>query len=255
MPPGLDLITQLRQRADSTAIVSDFDGTLSAIVDDPAKAAPLAGVADVLDQLVAGYRLVGIISGRPLSFLESLHLPAGVALVGLYGLEQQVDGRRREHPEGEQCRVVISQVVAEARRDGPAGMRVEDKGLSLTLHYRGRPEIAPAVRSWADAEGERHQLVVRPARMSVELHPPIDMDKGRSLAELIGEVRGACYLGDDHGDVPAFDALDRFASDGGLAVRVAVAGGSESVPELGARADLSVDGPPGALGFLRSLVV
>ena len=89
-------------------------------------------------------------------------------------------------------------------------MRVERKGLSLTLHYRTNPQLAEAVRMWADFQAARSGLLVRPAKMSVELHPPIDVDKGSALIELCraADVRAAMYVGDDIGDLPAFAALD-----------------------------------------------
>ena len=92
--------------------------------------------------------------------------------------------------------------------------------------------------------------------MSVELHPPIEADKGTALAALARTVPGlgaACFLGDDRGDLTAFDALDRLAVEGVVGVRIAV-NSQEAPEELLARADLVVDGPLGALGALRALL-
>ena len=58
--------------------------------------------------------------------------------------------------------------------------------------------------------------------------------------------------GDDRGDLPAYDGLDRLATRGVHAVRVAVAG-AETPPELLARADLILDGPAAVLDLLRRL--
>jgi trehalose 6-phosphate phosphatase len=62
-----------------------------------------------------------------------------------------------------------------------------------------------------------------------------------------------CFIGDDVGDLPAFDALDHLAADGATTLRVAVQT-SESDDEVLRRADLLVDGPAGALDLLRALV-
>ena len=51
--------------------------------------------------------------------------------------------------------------------------------------------------------------------MSVELHPPVAVDKGTVLAELASGLAAACFIGDDAGDLPAFDALDELAEAGG----------------------------------------
>src|SRR5690606_10224881 len=94
--------------------------------------------------------------------------------------------------------------------------------------------------------------VVRGARMSIELHPPIAADKGTALESLVDDLEAVCFIGDDMGDLPAYDALDRLAARGVQAVRVAVAS-SEAPPELIERADLVLDGPPEVLAFLRRL--
>jgi trehalose 6-phosphate phosphatase len=61
-----------------------------------------------------------------------------------------------------------------------------------------------------------------------------------------------CFVGDDRGDLPAYDALDRLAVRGVHTLRVAVAS-SEAPDELIARADLVLDGPAEVLAFLRRL--
>ena len=129
-------------------------------------------------------------------------------------------------------------------------MAVEPKGLSLTLHYRERPEIEPAVVDWAAAQAARSGLVMRRARMSVELHPPIAADKGTAVEDLVADHEAVCFVGDDRGDLPAFDALDRLEARGMEVLRVAVA--SAEVPsDLIERADLVVDGPTAVLDLLR----
>jgi trehalose 6-phosphate phosphatase len=132
-------------------------------------------------------------------------------------------------------------------------MRVESKGLSLTLHYRGRPDLEPAVRVWAEEQATRSGLVVRSAKMSFELHPPIAADKGTALRELTGGLQAVCFIGDDLGDLPAFDQLDVLQASGVSTVRAAVRS-DESPAELLERADIVVDGPAGAAELLRALL-
>ena len=65
-------------------------------------------------------------------------------------------------------------------------------------------------------------------------------------------MEAACFLGDDVGDLPAFDALDRLAAAGLRTVRVGVR--TEEAPAaLLERCDLVVEGPEGALAVLRHL--
>jgi trehalose 6-phosphate phosphatase len=247
-------VEPVARRADRAGVFLDFDGTLSPIVDDPDAARPLPGVVEVLARLAERYRLVAVVSGRPVGFLQPL-LPDGVVVSGLYGLEVVRDGRRVDHPFSGTWREAVGDVVRASAAHGPPGMRVETKGVSMTLHYRTRPEIEQDVRRWASAQAARSGLVARPARMSVELHPPIDADKGTALETLAAgsELGAACFVGDDAGDLPAFEALDRLAATGVQTLRVAAAS-AESPSVLVDRADLVVDGPPEVLTLLQALV-
>lgn len=233
-------------------VATDFDGTLSPMVDDPAAARPIDGADEALTALAATSTEVAIISGRPVDFLASL-FPVGVTLIGLYGLETLRDGERVDFENSGVWREVITDVANAARRNGPKGIRVEPKDLSITLHYREHPEIADAVIEYAAVAAAGAGLRDRPARMSVELHPPIDVDKGTALAELARDHDGpVVFIGDDHGDIPAFDMLDELASAGRPVLRVAVQS-TEMPDDLRKRADLLVDGPAGVVELLRQL--
>jgi len=246
-----ELFAPFFQQPGRAGLFVDFDGTLSAIVDDPAAARPLPDAAEALDELATVFGRVGIISGRPIDFVAPF-FGSSVLLAGLYGLETRVDGERHDHPSSGAWREVVADVAALAAGRGPGGMRAENKGLSLTLHYRGAPEIEHDVRAWAEQQGARAGLVVRPAKMSYELHPPIEIDKGTTLRQFADGLAAVCFIGDDLGDLPAFDALDALALRGAHTVRVGVHSLEES-SELIRRADLSVDGPPGVVALLSSL--
>jgi trehalose 6-phosphate phosphatase len=235
-----------------TALLCDFDGTLSDIVAVPEEARPVERAAAALTALAPRLGRVAVISGRPVSFLEPL-FPAAVTLVGLYGLERRVAGRRRDHADAERWRPVVADVVTALTHRLPAGAQVEDKGLSLTVHYRGAPERESQVADLVTEQSRRSGLDVRPAKMSFELHPPIDLDKGTTVAELARGLRVVAYIGDDVGDLPAFDALDRLADAGTATVAIAVAG-AEPVAALVERADCVLDDPTGAADLLDRLL-
>lgn len=250
-PPHDGVFAPFRDAPATAAVITDFDGTLAPIVADPAAAQPYPGTAEVLHRLAGHYALVGVVSGRPVEFLVS-RLGTGLWLCGLYGLEQRrADGRVEvATADAEVWRPVVASTVGEAR--DRFGDRVEDKGLSLTIHFRTEPSLGPAVRAWADDEAARTGLEPREAKASVELHPPVAVDKGSVIGAAVAGLRSVCFLGDDVGDLPAFDALDRLAAEGVHTVRVGVST-TEAPPELLRRADVVVEGPAGVLGVLESL--
>lgn len=246
------VLEPLRRAPERTAILVDFDGTLAPIVAQADRAAPLPGVAEALAALAEEYAVVGVVSGRPAAYLTA-HLTGSLRINGLYGLESARDGEIRRHPKTEPWEPVVDSVAEAAVASGARWLELEHKGLSLTLHYRTHPQDAGAVLAWATTQAQRTGLELREAKMSVELHPPIPIDKGTVVEELAEGLDAACFVGDDVGDLPAFDGLDRLAMRGMSTLRVAVTT-SESVSEMLDRADLLVDGPEGALAFLRSLL-
>ena len=246
-----DLLAPFRADPDGSGVFSDFDGTLAPIVDDPGAAQPLPGVVDVLGRLAGRYGRVGVISGRPASFLREHLGGRGLYLSGLYGLEYvDDDGEVRAIDDAEPWRQVIEDVVAAA---DAAGLPVERKGLAVTVHYRTDKSREAAVKGWVDEQAAATDLAVHPARMSYELRPPMKLDKGTVLAEAAEGRRQVCFLGDDTGDLTAFDALDRMAAEGVTVVKVGVE--SEEAPEeLLERADVAVEGPGGSLSVLEALL-
>ena len=260
----------------ATLLATDFDGTLSLIVDDPDAAVPLPGAAQVLQSLAGSLGELAVVSGRPVEFLvdrlsgqlsaagqtsadqtaagqsaaDKPGLPDSLTLVGLYGLQQIRHGVRSDHPEAVAWPERVAALAAAAETNGPAGMRVELKGLSITLHYRGQPQLLDQVEQYALELAATSGLVARTARMSVELHPPIDVDKGTVLLSLAQPLAGpVLFLGDDVGDLPAFDALDTLSASG-LQVFKILAQSEESDDELLRRADLILDGPSAMVAML-----
>ncbi|GAC1318040.1 MAG: trehalose-phosphatase [Acidimicrobiales bacterium] len=230
----------------------DFDGTLAAIVDDPPLARPLDGVVPVLRRLTDAYRLVAVISGRPAAFLAEHLAVDNLVRWGAYGLERVAsDGSVIVAPEVRPWQPVVAAAVERARSTVPPGVGVEDKGVALTLHVRNAPEHGAWVRRYAAAEAIATGLVEHDAKMSVELRPPLAVDKGTVVARLLDEsnVTAACFAGDDLGDLSAFVGL----SAAPVAIRIAVRS-AETPAALIDGADLVVDGPEGVLEMLEGLV-
>jgi trehalose 6-phosphate phosphatase len=244
-----------------TVVVTDFDGTLSPIVDDPTTARPLDGVVEVLGRLATTVATVAVVSGRPASFLidrlgTATHDDAGlraIRLFGLYGMESVgPDGSVRLVEEATTWLPVITEVASNLRAHVPPGVLVEVKGAAATVHWRLAPGAEGQVSEQVAELVATSGLVAHPGRRSVELRPPLSVDKGTVLGEIAAGHGAACFLGDDLGDLPAFVELARLRVEGLVTVGVAVIDG-DTAPEVTAAADLTVAGPQGALALLEWL--
>ena len=241
-----EILLPFAQDPGHSALCLDFDGTLSPIVPDPVGARPWPGVPALLARLAARFGLVAVISGRPAEFLhEVLGSPAGVRLVGLYGLGHVGPDARPWEP-------LIADVVERARAEAPPGIYVEPKGFAVTLHWRHAPEAGAWAQAFAAREEAGRGLRVHQGRMSLELRPPLDVDKGTVVRSLVEGMRAVAVFGDDLGDLPAFDALAELGAQGVAVARVAVVD-AESDDLVAARSDLVVKGPAGAVTLLEQL--
>ncbi|MGQ0804461.1 MAG: trehalose-phosphatase [Actinomycetota bacterium] len=243
------------ERPEQAAVLLDFDGSLSRIVDDPAAAAVLPEARAALAALVGRLGLVAVVSGRPVAVLADALALDGVELVGQYGLERRVGGRIVVD---ERVAPYVDSVAAaadEAERELPDLLVERKAGVAVTVHWRTAPDRENQVAAFLDELARRHGLVTYATRMARELRPPVPVDKGTAVESLLAPgFFAAGFAGDDRGDLPAFDALERAASAGRVthAVRIAVAS-NESPPKLLERSDLVVDGPPALAALLEAL--
>jgi trehalose 6-phosphate phosphatase len=249
-------------RTPSRALIAlDFDGTLSPIVDDPAKARAHPGAVPALRRLEPVAGTVAVITGRaaPAAVeLGGLDQVPGLLVLGQYGRQRWEAGALTAPP--------VPPGVAAARQELPAvlsaagapeGVWTEDKGDALAVHTRraAKPQqVLEQLRGPLRELAERTGLVAEPGRMVLELRPP-GSDKGQALKALARERSAAAvmYCGDDLGDEPAFRAVADLRGDGlpGLAV----CSGSAEVARLAELADLVVDGPDGVVALLDALAV
>lgn len=223
----------------------DFDGTLAPIVEDPARARMPPEVRPVLADLTGALGLVAVVSGRPAAFLaEHVRVP-GVALLGLYGMERWRDGHVDADPAAASWRARVQEArtrMQDALR-GADGVWVEDKGLTVAVHWRNAPDREAAedeVELLVAALASETGLCIEPGKLVLELRPPVAWDKARAV-EVAAAERGLAalvFVGDDLGDVPAFVATRAL---GGMAV--AVGGDRETPVELLAVADAVLPGP------------
>jgi trehalose 6-phosphate phosphatase len=258
-PEGQAGLDALVSAPGSALIASDYDGTLSPIVSDPAAARGLPSAIAALRRLAPCIGTLAVITGRPVAEaveLGDLASVPGLIVLGHYGRQRWENGRVTAPP--------APPGVATARRelpgvlraaDAPGGVRIEDKGDALAVHTRGTadPDAAQArLRSPLQALAERTGLVLEPGRRVIELRPP-GTDKGVALTDLAAQrgARSVLFCGDDLGDLPAFAAVRALRSDGILGVTVVSAAPESEVPP--SEADLAVDGPQGIAALLGAL--
>ncbi len=203
-----DVVEMVRSAA-RPLLATDFDGTLSDIVDQPQSARPVPGAVGALGSLSSVGIEVAIVSGRPISFLAEVLTPVpDLQLVGQSGLERSSGGVRTVHPDAEASLPALQSALAEARRRRANGVDVEFKGFSFTLHYREVPDRAVDTDRLADEIAARHQLVVVPGKMSVEVRVPVEVDKGAAVRSLITDHDLVLFAGDDVVDLSAFHQLN-----------------------------------------------
>ena len=247
-------IDALIERPAETVILSDYDGSLSPIVDRPSDAVALPAALDALAALVGRVGRVGIVSGRPIEFLADRLPVPGLVFAGLYGMEVMIDGRRRVDP----AVLPFVDAVAAAADEADerlAGMIVERKaGVSVTFHWRMAPDRADEVLALAAELAARNGLAVLRTRFAVELRPPVAIDKGTVVDPLIAGFAVAAFAGDDRGDLAAFAALGRAVADGRIERACRIGVRSPEMPEaLPDAVDCLVDGPTGLVELLAAI--
>lgn len=258
----------LVRAAAETIVGLDFDGTLAPIVDDPAQAQIHPDAADVLVPLAEQVLAVAVVTGRParqaldLGGLESVGNAIGDAgkelyLFGQYGNERWSSTNRRvigpRPPHG--LATFIADLPRLLRRLGAEDAHIEEKGLAVAVHTRrlddpdaSYDDLLSAIRE----EAGRHDLVVEPGKQVIEVRSA-GMHKGIVVERLVEELgaTGFLFIGDDLGDVEAFEAVRALAKNGIATLLVCSADSEESA--LHPLSDVLVSGPEGVLDLLRQL--
>jgi trehalose 6-phosphate phosphatase len=199
------------------AFFLDFDGTLAPIASRPDLVTLPPKSVRVLQELGTRY-LVCILSGRDLDDLK--------LRIGLPGLFYAGDhGFRIAGPLGSGIRHEVGAAALEALaaaaarlRDmlgGTAGVIIEEKGLSLSVHYRlAPPATVPAVEAAARSTHAEFPRLARTAgKMVIEFRPGEHWSKGHAVSWLVDrlgygrdDVCPIC-MGDDITDEDAFRVI------------------------------------------------
>jgi trehalose 6-phosphate phosphatase len=201
----------------------DVDGTLLDIAETPGSVHVDAALLDLIARLYkASDGAVALISGRALSDLDERLGMLRLPMAGQHGLERRdVAGRLWMHAPPPEAKCAIKAALATALERHP-GLLLEDKGLTLALHYRRAPRLAGyAHRMMAQlAAGAGSTLELQKGKRVVELKPA-GIDKGTAIGEYLAELpfqgRRPVFIGDDANDEHGFAEINRA---GGVSIKV-----------------------------------
>lgn len=204
------------------ALFLDFDGTLVEIAPVPDAVQLDRQVAPALESLRASLGgALALVSGRPVSFLDEVLAPYRFDAAGLHGAQIRIDGEIRSQS-------AVPEAMREATRDlvrfanSHVGIIVEDKRISIALHWR----LAPTLKD------EALELM---RSVAARMGPAVRLQEGKSVAELVpaGASKGGAivqlmqtapyvgrkpvFIGDDITDEAGFEAVNAL---GGLSIRI-----------------------------------
>ena len=250
-------------------VALDFDGTLSPIVDNPNVAHIHDDAGGVLDDLAGVVRAIAVVTGRPARQVLALggldEVGDAIAehgrelvVLGQYGNERWTSEQRRvitpKPPPGLSgthratcpgCSVERTPPMPGSRRRVSPSRCTPDGSRTPSVAF---DRLLPVLNAAAE---ERH-LSVEPGRFVIEIRAS-GMDKGKALRALVSEFEAGAvvFVGDDLGDVPAFEAVLEMRAAGLPALLVC--SGSDEQSALRELSDLIVPGPDGVMEFLRGL--
>ena len=201
----------------------DIDGTLIDFGDSPARTQIAAAHRTLLEKLrrrTGG--AVAIVSGRSIADIDRIFRTSAWPAAGQHGAERR-DARGRHsrmtaaHPSLPRVRAQLAEAVARH-----PGLLLEDKGLSIALHYRRAPRLAAyahrIIRAQLRALGSSY--CVQRGKSVVELKPA-GRDKGAAVLAFMRETpfrgRTPVFVGDDLTDEYGFETVNDL---GGVSVKV-----------------------------------
>ena len=192
----------------------DVDGTLINIADTPdAVVVDRALLNLIADLHRATNGALALVSGRMISDLQSRTGLTQLPMAGLHGLERRDSaGRLWIHAATPAAKSAIKAALEPVVAAHP-GLLLEDKGLTLALHYRQAPALAAYVHRLMGQLVQVHGpgLELQRGKCVVEIKPA-GVDKGAAVAEYLVEFpfkgRRPVFIGDDQNDEQGFAAVN-----------------------------------------------
>jgi trehalose 6-phosphate phosphatase len=198
--------------AQALALLLDFDGTLVKIQRQPDTVRVPAQTKQLLARLARHSKVfVAIVSGRRRLDLQRRIGVSALHYIGLHGAEEA--GRKTKVSKEAQRDLAAAKSRGQKQIGTMPGMRIEDKGLSFAVHYRGaKPTIALAARHrlLELIAPFQHTLKMLTGAMVWEVLPVEIRGKGVAARDLLNQFPAGTegiYIGDDGTDESAFREL------------------------------------------------
>lgn len=200
----------------------DYDGTLTPIVGNPDKAIITPKIKELLKRLSKSRRCVpAIITGRSLKDIRKKIGLKNIIYAGNHGL--QIDGPKIKFRAsiGPDYKTILQTIKRKMNKklSEIKGVLPEDKGLSLSLHYRlvSRKQIPFVKTSFYEAAApycKSGKIKTKTGKKVLEIRPAVKWDKGKAVMWLLKSLSATSdssfvpiYIGDDSTDEDAFKAL------------------------------------------------
>jgi trehalose 6-phosphate phosphatase len=235
--------------AGRAGLVTDIDGTISAIVARPEEAMVLPLARTALAGLKQRLTLVAVVTGRSVADARQMVGIDDIIYVGNHGLEVYANGRAETVAEARpwvpRLAAVLDQVQNSLDPSLKDGVIVENKGATASLHYRLTPDpdqarihLLEILARTATPNGLR----VEEGRRVLNLLPPLMVTKGSAVTWMVREhgLEQVVYVGDDITDAHAFRALDVLRQTGAVNTLSIGVVGPETPPSVRQLADASV---------------
>lgn len=221
---NIQTVDALLNAREKTILLTDFDGTLTPIQKHP----DLVNLSEEIRQILIKYSqnkalFLGIITGRSLKQIKKLVNIPEILYVANHGIELEGPGIHYVSKEARKARYILWHIYMRLFKSLKhiEGMHIEDKGFSISLHYRAVKKkgdiefVTSTLHAITKPFLDRKMLSLSTGKMVYEIRPPVEWNKASTIQWLLAHYfpeefsEGALliYLGDDKADIEVFDSL------------------------------------------------
>lgn len=216
-------VERLIRRHEFAVLFLDYDGTLTPIVRRPERAVLADSTRALLGSLRGNpHYIVAVVSGRALEDVRRLVGLDGIIYAGNHGLELEGPQISFVNPRAKAAQPLLGRIAKQLERELRAvrGALVENKGLSLSVHFRRvrRGDLQRVKLIFEESTRPyllKGEIRIAGGKKVFEVRPPISWNKGKVVTWLLKrpaimgktEITLPIYVGDDLTDEDAFRAL------------------------------------------------